>query len=59
MVLPGIEHITLLDICVTVPATLAGTIALSLYSLRRGKEPFMTRNIGNVVCGSYFGVSVF
>lgn len=37
--LPGFEHITLLDIiCVTVPATLAGTIALSLYSLRRGKE---------------------
>lgn len=36
---PGFEHITLLDIiCVTVPATLAGTIALSLYSLRRGKE---------------------
>ncbi|MBN6711396.1 anaerobic C4-dicarboxylate transporter [Haemophilus haemoglobinophilus] len=37
--LPGFEHITLLDIiCVTVPATLAGTIAMSLYSLRRGKE---------------------
>lgn len=37
--LPGFEHITLLNIIsVTVPATLAGTIALSLYSLRRGKE---------------------
>ncbi|MCW9710546.1 anaerobic C4-dicarboxylate transporter [Avibacterium sp. 21-586] len=37
--LPGFEHISLLDIiCVTVPATLAGTIALSLYSMRRGKE---------------------
>ncbi|WP_439234519.1 anaerobic C4-dicarboxylate transporter [Lonepinella koalarum] len=37
--LPGFEHITLLNIIsVTVPATFAGTIALSLYSLRRGKE---------------------
>lgn len=37
--LPGFESISLLDIiCVTVPATLAGTIALSLYSMRRGKE---------------------
>ena len=37
--MPGFEHISLLDIiCVTVPATLAGTIALSLYSMRRGKE---------------------
>ncbi|NBI12338.1 anaerobic C4-dicarboxylate transporter [[Haemophilus] felis] len=37
--LPGFEHVTLLSIIsVTVPATLAGTIALSLYSLRRGKE---------------------
>ncbi len=35
----GFEHITLLNIiCVTVPATFAGTIALSLYSLHRGKE---------------------
>ncbi len=37
--LPGFEHVTLLNIIsVTVPATFAGTIALSLYSLRRGKE---------------------
>ncbi|MCW9732543.1 anaerobic C4-dicarboxylate transporter [Avibacterium sp. 20-15] len=37
--LPGFEHISLLDIiCVTVPATFAGTIALALYSMRRGKE---------------------
>ncbi len=37
--LPGYEQVTLLSIIgVTVPATLAGTIALSLYSLRRGKE---------------------
>ncbi|MFU2079789.1 anaerobic C4-dicarboxylate transporter [Avibacterium endocarditidis] len=37
--LPGFDHISLLDIiCVTVPATLAGTIALSLYSMHRGKE---------------------
>lgn len=37
--LPGFEHISLLNIIsVTVPATLAGTIALSLYSMRRGKE---------------------
>ena len=32
-------HVSLLDIvAVTIPATFAGTIALSLYSLRRGKE---------------------
>ncbi|MGY4676878.1 anaerobic C4-dicarboxylate transporter [Pasteurella sp. P03HT] len=37
--LPGFEHISLLDIiCVTVPATFAGTMALALYSMRRGKE---------------------
>lgn len=37
--LPGLENVTLLNIMsVTVPATFAGTIALSLYSLRRGKE---------------------
>lgn len=37
--LPGCEQVTLLSIIgVTVPATFAGTIALSLYSLRRGKE---------------------
>ncbi|MDE4010079.1 anaerobic C4-dicarboxylate transporter [Glaesserella parasuis] len=37
--LPGLENVTLLNIIsVTVPATFAGTIALSLYSLRRGKE---------------------
>ncbi|QLB13562.1 anaerobic C4-dicarboxylate transporter DcuB [Bisgaardia hudsonensis] len=37
--MPGFEHITLLNIIsVTVPATFAGTIALALYSLRRGKE---------------------
>ncbi len=37
--LPGYEQVTLLSIIgVTVPATFAGTIALSLYSLRRGKE---------------------
>lgn len=37
--MPAFEHISLLDIiCVTVPATFAGTIALSLYSMRRGKE---------------------
>lgn len=37
--LPGFEHVTLLSIIgVTVPATFAGTVALSLYSLRRGKE---------------------
>ena len=37
--LPGFEHVTLLSIiAVTVPATFAGTVALSLYSLRRGKE---------------------
>ena len=35
----GFEHISLLDIIsVTVPATFAGTIALALYSMRRGKE---------------------
>ncbi|QDJ12648.1 anaerobic C4-dicarboxylate transporter [Mergibacter septicus] len=37
--LPGFEQITLLNIVsVTIPATLGGVIALSLYSLRRGKE---------------------
>ncbi|MGC7559076.1 anaerobic C4-dicarboxylate transporter [Pasteurella sp. PK-2025] len=37
--LPGFEHITLLDIiCVTVPATFAGTMALAVYSMYRGKE---------------------
>ncbi|MGX2969647.1 anaerobic C4-dicarboxylate transporter [Ursidibacter sp. B-7004-1] len=37
--LPSFEHVTLLSIiAVTVPATFAGTVALSLYSLRRGKE---------------------
>lgn len=37
--LPGFEHVTLLSIIsVTVTATLIGTIVLSLYSLRRGKE---------------------
>ena len=37
--LPGFEHISLLHIIgVTVPATFAGTIALALYSMRRGKE---------------------
>ncbi|GJH43720.1 anaerobic C4-dicarboxylate transporter [Pasteurella canis] len=37
--LPGFEHVSLLDIIsVTVPATLVGTLALSLYSMRRGKE---------------------
>ncbi|MBF0785313.1 anaerobic C4-dicarboxylate transporter [Muribacter muris] len=37
--LPGFEHITLLHIvAVTVSATFAGTVALSLYSLRRSKE---------------------
>lgn len=37
--LPGFEQVTLLSIiAVTVPATFAGTLALSLYSLRRGKE---------------------
>lgn len=37
--LPGFEHISLLHIVgVTVPATFAGTIALALYSMRRGKE---------------------
>ncbi|MDG6304961.1 anaerobic C4-dicarboxylate transporter [Glaesserella parasuis] len=37
--LSGLENVTLLNIIsVTVPATFAGTIALSLYSLRRGKE---------------------
>lgn len=35
----GFEHVTLLSIiAVTVPATFAGTIAMCLYSLRRGKE---------------------
>ncbi|QPB41833.1 anaerobic C4-dicarboxylate transporter [Rodentibacter haemolyticus] len=37
--LPGFEHISLLQImAVTVPATLLGTIMMSLYSLKRGKE---------------------
>ncbi len=37
--LPGFEHVSLLSIIgVTVPATFAGTLALALYSLRRGKE---------------------
>ncbi|MFD1807018.1 anaerobic C4-dicarboxylate transporter [Pasteurella oralis] len=37
--LPGFAHISLLDIIsVTVPATFIGTLALSLYSMRRGKE---------------------
>ncbi|MGC7588902.1 anaerobic C4-dicarboxylate transporter [Bisgaard Taxon 46] len=37
--LPGFEHISLLNIIgVTVPATFAGTIALALYSMHRGKE---------------------
>lgn len=37
--LPGFSHVSLLSIvAVTIPATLAGTLALSLYSLKRGKE---------------------
>lgn len=37
--MPGFEHISLLTIIsVSIPATLTGTIALSLYSLKRGKE---------------------
>lgn len=37
--LPGFEHISLLNIMsVTVPATLAGTLIMSFYSLYRGKE---------------------
>lgn len=37
--LEGFAHVSLLSIIgVTVPATLVGTIAMSLYSLRRGKE---------------------
>ncbi len=37
--LPGYEHVTLLGIiAVTIPATFLGTLALSLYSTRRGKE---------------------
>ena len=37
--IPGYEHITLLNIIsVTVPATFIGTMAMALYSLRRGKE---------------------
>lgn len=37
--LPGFEHITLLSIVgVTIPATFTGVLALSLYSLKRGKE---------------------
>ncbi|QGM81353.1 anaerobic C4-dicarboxylate transporter [Otariodibacter oris] len=37
--LPGFSHVSLLSIvAVTIPATLIGTLALSLYSLRRGKD---------------------
>ena len=37
--LPGFSHVSLLSIvAVTIPATLTGTLALSLYSLKRGKE---------------------
>lgn len=37
--IPGYEHVSLLNIIsVTIPATFCGTLALSLYSLRRGKE---------------------
>lgn len=37
--LPGFEHVSLLSIVfVTIPATFIGVLALSLYSLRRGKE---------------------
>lgn len=37
--LSGFEHVTLLSIIgVTVPATFIGTLAMSLYSMRRGKE---------------------
>lgn len=37
--LKGFEHISLLTIVsVTIPATLCGVLALSLYSLKRGKE---------------------
>lgn len=37
--LPGFEHVKLLNIvAVTIPATFCGVIALSLYSLKRGKE---------------------
>lgn len=37
--LKGFEHISLLNIVlVTIPATFIGTVALSLYSLKRGKE---------------------
>ena len=37
--LPGFSHITLLTIVsITIPATFCGVLALSLYSLRRGKE---------------------
>lgn len=37
--LPGFTHISLLNIMsVTVPATLAGVLAMSLYSMRRGVE---------------------
>ncbi|WGE74744.1 anaerobic C4-dicarboxylate transporter [Actinobacillus equuli] len=36
---PGSEHITLLQIlAITIPATFLGVVAMSLYSLRRGKE---------------------
>lgn len=37
--IPGYEHINIFSIlAVTLPATLIGTLAMSLYSLRRGKE---------------------
>ncbi|QIM62495.1 anaerobic C4-dicarboxylate transporter [Pasteurellaceae bacterium Orientalotternb1] len=37
--LPGFEHVSLLSIVgVTIPATFTGVLALSLYSLKRGKE---------------------
>lgn len=37
--LPGFEQVSLLDIVfVTIPATFIGVLALSLYSLKRGKE---------------------
>nr|WP_269446877.1 anaerobic C4-dicarboxylate transporter [Gallibacterium genomosp. 3] len=37
--LPGFSHVTLLTIVsITIPATFCGVLALSLYSLRRGKE---------------------
>ncbi|TCP96034.1 anaerobic C4-dicarboxylate transporter DcuB [Cricetibacter osteomyelitidis] len=37
--IPGYDHISLLNIIsVTIPATFLGTLAMALYSLRRGKE---------------------